>query len=283
MKKTKLLYMSLFVLMMYSITGCETDNGVNVDDVSKETIVSIEDGDAVVDELVAIFEEIYTDEEFSSLAYKIEKRDRYLPECAVKTVTTEAGVKNVIIDFGEGCTLKNDKILKGKLLMTYTIDKSLRNKSVTHGYEDFFINDKQISGESSSVKVGSNENGNRQTTFTESILISWESGETASREGTRVTELISGGTQDDWASKVYEISGNWTSTSKNGEVHSVEITQKLRKELTCRFIVSGVKEISKTNKTGTLDFGDGSCDAIATFTDADGVVEEIELQKNKRK
>ena len=283
MKKTKLFYPVLLLMLVFLIAGCESEKTIDEEQVSSETIASIEDADDIVDELVSILEEVYADEEFSTVAFKEEKREKFLPECAVKTVEREAGIKNVTIDFGDGCTMKNDKVLKGKLLMSYASDRSLKTRSVTHGYEGFYINDKKISGESSSVKVYSNENGNRQTTFTEAILITWDSGETASREGTRITELISGGEQEGWASKVYEISGSWTSTSKSGEVHSVEITEKLRKELACRFIVSGVKEISKTNKSGTLDFGDGSCDSKATFTDLDGVIEEIELQKNKRK
>jgi hypothetical protein len=283
MKKTKLFYHVLLLMLLFLIAGCESEKTIDEEQVSSETIASIEDADDIVDELVSILEEVYADEEFATVAFKEEKREKYLPECAVKTVEREAGIKNVTIDFGEGCTMKNEKVLKGKLLMSYSNDRSLKTRTVTHGYEGFYINDKQVSGESSSVKVYSNENGNRQTTFTDSILITWDSGETASRAGARITELISGGEQEGWASKVYEISGNWTSTSKRGEVHSVEITEKLRKELACRFIVSGVKEISKINKSGILDFGDGSCDSKATFTDGDGVVEEIELQKNKRK
>ena len=35
--------------------------------------------------------------------------------------------------------------------------------------------------------------------------------------------------------------------------------------MACRFIISGVLEMQKGDSAGVLDFGDGSCDNVATF------------------
>jgi hypothetical protein len=46
-----------------------------------------------------------------------------------------------------------------------------------------------------------------------------------------------------------------------------EILTPLRKELVCRFIVSGTIEIRPENlPVRLLDYGDGECDNIATVT-----------------
>lgn len=250
---------------------------------SENLLISIEESDEAMEEVLSVFEQVFIEEE-SGFAAKEEENNkkRYLPECAVKTVVRSQGMKTVTIDFGDGCTMRNEKVLKGKLLMTYKVDRELKTRTITHGYEDFYLNDKNISGQSSSVKEKSNANGNRQTTFTEAITITWESGETASREGSRVSELIVEGEKGDWSSRVFEISGSWTSTSKNDEVYAVNIIEKLRKELSCRFIVSGTKEITKGTVSGVLDFGDGVCDNSAIFTDNEGVVKEVELGKRKQ-
>lgn len=265
------------------MVSCEKEE-TGIQSVTGEFVFSIEESDALMEDIASIFDEVFLEEE-SGLSAKSEeeKREIYLPECAVKTVVRSQGMKTVTIDFGDRCSLINEKVLKGKLLMTYSFDKELKTRTVTHGYDNFFVNGKGVSGSSSSVKEKSNINGNRQTTFTESIIISWESGETASREGTRVSEMIAGNEEGSFGSRVYEISGSWTTTNKQGEVHSVTITKKLRKEMSCRYIVSGSKEIRKGEVSSVFDFGDGSCDSIATFTDDNGIVKEIELKRNHKK
>ena len=53
--------------------------------------------------------------------------------------------------------------------------------------------------------------------------------------------------------------------------------------MSCRFFVSGTIEIVRANRTGTIDFRDGTCDNIATFTNSEGVVKEITLRKRINK
>ncbi len=47
----------------------------------------------------------------------------------------------------------------------------------------------------------------------------------------------------------------------------------------CRFPVKGTVSIVNTNRSFTLDYGDGECNAIATVTDSDGNTKEITLGK----
>ena len=64
-----------------------------------------------------------------------------------------------------------------------------------------------------------------------------------------------------------------------GNVYMKEITTPLRRELSCRFIVSGVLEISRNDNTASLDFGDGSCDAKGILTQPDGTESEVFLRR----
>ena len=282
-KSLKIYHYFLIAIVGFSMSSCDkTQEESIVQKESENLLISIEESDEAMEEVLSVFEQVFIEEESGFAAKEENNKKRYLPECAVKTVVRSQGMKTVTIDFGDGCTMRNEKVLKGKLLMTYKVDRELKTRTITHGYEDFYLNDKNISGQSSSVKEKSNANGNRQTTFTETITITWDSGETASRKGSRVSELIVAGENGNWGSRVFEISGSWTSTSKNGEVYAVNIIEKLRKELSCRFIVSGTKEITKGTVSGVLDFGDGVCDNSAIFTDNEGVVKEVELGKRKQ-
>jgi len=272
----------LRLFCVFFLISCEEEQVVS-ESFNEQNILALEEIEDVLLEVSSVIDEVYVNEEATVEMKTAEKGNRYVPECAVKTVISSDGIKQVTIDFGDGCTGKNDKVFKGKLILTYEKDRTLKTKEITHTFENFYVNDKNISGFSSSIKEKSNANGNRQSTFTEDIAINWESGDFASRQGTRVSEMIEGDGDRVWSNNVYELSGSSISTLKNGTVHTVEITEKLRKELACRFIVIGTKEISKGSKSGVLDFGDGSCDAVATFTGMDGVVTQISLEKKKRK
>jgi hypothetical protein len=57
------------------------------------------------------------------------------------------------------------------------------------------------------------------------------------------------------------------------------VTSPLRRELSCRFIISGVLDITRNENTASLDFGEGNCDAIGVLTFPDGTSEEIFLRR----
>ena len=75
------------------------------------------------------------------------------------------------------------------------------------------------------------------------------------------------------------ISGSWESVNRKGVARASTITTNLRREYACRYIVSGVLEISRDGIKATLDFGDGTCDNKATVTDANGKTKEISLKR----
>ena len=74
------------------------------------------------------------------------------------------------------------------------------------------------------------------------------------------------------------VSGTASGTNRKGKDFSVEITNPLRREMGCRWIVSGTMTIKHPDlKDRTVDFGDGTCDDRATVT-IDGNTFEFHLQ-----
>ena len=145
-------------------------------------------------------------------------------------------------------------------------------------YENFYFNDLKVEGTSTMVKVKENENGNPQSTFTFEFKVNWQEGEFVTRNGTKVREWVEGSDTRHWGDNVYLISGNWATTFKEGSVCSATIIEPLRREGACRFIVSGVVDLVKKERTGTINFGDGTCDNVAVFTNALGEEKEITLR-----
>ena len=74
-----------------------------------------------------------------------------------------------------------------------------------------------------------------------------------------------------------------TYKGKLGNVFSKNIAVPLRREMACRFIVSGVVEISRNEIKASLDFGDGDCDATGFFTYPDGTTKEVALRRFHKK
>ena len=88
--------------------------------------------------------------------------------------------------------------------------------------------------------------------------------------------MIEGQGTTAWGDNVFLITGNWSFTKRNGTQLSATILEALRKELACKFIVSGSVELQRNGNSAVLDYGDGACDDLATVTIGD-VVREINL------
>ena len=200
-----------------------------------------------------------------------------LPDCVTITVVAEQNSREITIDFGtEGCEVRGH-ILKGKILLSYTRDPEAREILITKTLEDFYFNDKNIIGGKTILKQLSNDNGNPQFTRTVDFTVVWPNGAEASRSGTKIREWIEGHGSGIWSDNVFEVTGNWTSTFRNGNSHSYEIVIPLRREVICRFFVSGSVDVERTNFSGVFDYGEGDCDNQATFTFDDGSVRDITL------
>ena len=200
-----------------------------------------------------------------------------LPDCVTITVVAEQNSREITIDFGtEGCEVRGH-ILKGKILLSYTRDPEAREILITKTLEDFYFNDKNIIGGKTILKQLSNDNGNPQFTRTVDFTVVWPNGAEASRSGIKIREWIEGHGSGIWSDNVFEVTGNWTSTFRNGNSHSYEIVIPLRREVICRFFVSGSVDVERTNFSGVFDYGEGDCDNQATFTFDDGSVRDITL------
>ena len=200
-----------------------------------------------------------------------------LPDCVTITVVFEQNSREITIDFGtEGCEVRGH-VFKGKIILSYIRDPEAKEVLITKTLENFYFNDKNILGGKTILRQLSNDNGNPQFTKTVDITVVWPDGTEASRTGTKIREWIEGHGSGLWSDNVFEVTGNWTSTFRNGNSHSYEVVIPLRREVICRFFVSGSVDVERTNFSGVFDYGEGDCDNQATFTFDDGNVRDIIL------
>ena len=283
MKKQKLNWSILmFVLVGLLLTSCQDEEATadivasqEIDLKSTETETEL---DEVYDESSAIIEEAYLMEEYPETKSNV--TDRYLPDCVTITIVLVQNMKTVTIDFGDGCELRNGNFVSGKIILEYEKDPGV-SKMISFEFDGFTFNDKAVAGSGSILREKANENGNPQSTRTGDVTVTWPDGAFANKNGTKVREWIEGVGSGAWGDNVFLITGNWMFTKKNGTVLSVAILTPLRRELACKFIVSGLIELQKNENNALLDYGDGACDDLATVSINGGERQEIHLSNRR--
>jgi len=270
-------------VLLLTVTSCSKESSGDESLESTAVMSSTElkfsdETEMISEEITTIAEDVYAADEISSTS-KGDYNSGYLPDCVSVTVVLTENTKEVTLDFGEGCELPTGNTLGGIVYLSYALDMEADSNTIQLTLENFIFNDVAIEGSANIVRVRSNENGNPQGTANATFAATWPSGETASFTGTRTSEWIEGFGTGFWGDNVFLITGKRIYTSRAGNEFIKEVTTPLRRELSCRFIVSGVLDITRLGNTVSFDFGDGSCDAKGTLTYSDGTEEEIFLRR----
>jgi len=280
MKKQKLkLGLTMLMLSATLFIACDKNDEMqeelaveNIDLKTAETEAVI---DEASDEASVIIEEAYLTEEYP--ATKSNALERYLPDCVTITKVITQNMKTVTIDFGDGCELRNGNFVSGAIIMEYEKNPEAASKTISYTYRDFHFNRKHIEGGGSILRERMNSNGNPQSTKTFDITVTWPDDSYAKKEGIKVREMIEGKGTKAWGDNVFLITGSWKFTKKNGTILSATVIEALRRELACKFLVSGVIELAKNENTALLYYGDGDCDDLATISVNGGPRREIHL------
>ena len=265
-----------FVVSSFLFTSCNDNSSIDLSEaISADEAVTLVEIDDVSDEVNNVIDDLFVENEDLGSRSGTESKTEDLLPCVTKTIVLTTTTKTVTLDFGDSCELPNGTILSGKIILSHAIDMDAESLIITHTFENFYFNDISVEGGNTIVRVRENENGNPQSTITFGTTLTWPDGVYAVREGIKVREWVEGYDTRTFGDNVFLITGNWTATFKDGTVYSSTIIEPLRREMACRFIVSGIVEIQKQDRNGILNFGDGNCDNTAIFTNEEG--EEIEI------
>lgn len=206
-------------------------------------------------------------------------RAGFFSSCAEMESETTDDITTITLTFPEDCEDRKGNILSGTITIVKSTSDTDRSRTVT--FDDFTVNGYAVSGSKSGMYTAENANGNPELSSTVAISMETEEG-TITKVGSKLVEITSGGDTDTHSDDEKTITGSHVFTNAEGDTFSVEITTALIKPADCRYIASGVKQYSKNGEVSTLDYGDGTCDAIGTLTEVDGTITEIELRRGKR-
>ena len=264
-KRLTALATATIVMAVFSMTACNRksstdvteDTGYGADHVTLEK--SYDDAQSVSDEAATT----------GTLSIARSANATVLGSCATITNDTTASPHVLTIDFGTtNCLGKDGNYRRGQIVVTYTGHYKDAGSSHTIAFNNYFFNDNQLAGTKTVQNMGNNSSGQPyyNVTVNGQVILANNAG-TLSWTSTRTRTWIAGYNTQDWTDDVYQISGNATVTRVSGKTFTITITTPLQVALNCKWIESGVVQITPDGSTArTLDYGNGTCDAEATYT-----------------
>jgi hypothetical protein len=174
--------------------------------------------------------------------------------------------KTVTVDYGTaGCTGLNGYLRKGKII--YTIDKKLitTGAKITIRFENFSVNGYKLEGVQTITNNGS-LNGLNVTVQLTDGKVTYPDGKWYTRTSTSTWVQTAGLVSLSLADDEYNVSGNGTIGSFDGNTLTAATKTNLLRKASCINTVSGLMDITYNNIAGVLDFGTGECDKKAVIT-----------------
>jgi len=281
MKNSRILFIGLFTLWFF--TSCDKqDLSLESSGLGELTIAEVEVGDLKATEAV--------DEEVNAARYAAHLRGlyepffvvprwylgRHFPECATVTVDRDSFPKTITIDYGDSCVDKRGHTKSGIVVITLSDSLHIPGATYTVTYTDLTMGEKVMNLDASYTFEGYNEDGN--------AVMSWNAvsttviGDTVTigRDVSHSKTWLSGYDTPEIEDDIFQVEGGGTVTVNDEYEFTREIIEPLMVDRSCRFIISGIIEITRNDESLQIDFGDGECDNIAVVT-KDGETEEIEL------
>jgi hypothetical protein len=283
MKTLKSLKLALIVSISIPllITSCKKDKEKDPEpqpDYSTNSTVDNWMAESMFEDVRKVVVEVVDDEGKSAT----QKSSFTFGNCATFTITpawndTLTWPKTLTIDFGTTNCMGNDgRNRRG--IITVTISDRYRNPGsvLTVQLQNYHVNDHKIEGTKTITNNGRNSSNNLSFTVnvTNGKITFPNNGGVTTWSSIRTNEWIAGestnlfthgvaGICDD----VYLITGNANGINRLGKSYTMQITNPLRKEICCRWLVSGTINITPSGlPTRILDFGTGTCDNNASIT-----------------
>lgn len=189
--------------------------------------------------------------------------------CATVTVTPQNEFpKTIVIDFGTGGCVSADQIgRKGKINITLTDYLHNPGSVATITFEDYYTAGFKVEGTITWTNTSTANDISWTRQITNGRVIEPIGGYYWLHTGTKyVTQTAGGTTPSNLLDDVYSITGDHTVTNPAGKTRTVTIQETLEKKTTCHNVTKGTMKVQGPTHFAILDFGDGTCDNIATVT-----------------
>lgn len=275
MKTRKLIPTTMIAAALLSLsvmTSCKKDNSVSDNSTTEDVNANadrFQESEGVSSDVDVISDQAF---EMHGVEMRNQSTSDAFGVLTCATVTNDTVHQIITVDFGTGCTGHNGHIRSGQIIIHYNgFNYFAPGFQRTVTFNNYKIDGRLIEGTRTITNNGYNAANHLNWSISAQNMrvtrpngINWHQWNSE-----RVREMLAGdSTLTDGTDDIYSITGTATGTNSNGNSCSANITTALIKEGSCHFrFVSGIIEITSSNHpTLTLDYGNGTCDDLATVT-----------------
>lgn len=191
--------------------------------------------------------------------------------CAIYTIDdTVPGEypKKMTLDFGSGCTSADGIVRKGKISYLFSGPLLLPGVTAAVTFTQYVVNGFGIQGTYTITNNSSEQIGLSFTTQVTNGIITYPNALNYHYSSNKTYTMTSGSaTPFDISDDVYAVTGNSAFSASDGSSLVFNVTTPLVKAVSCHNISKGIVSFSYDQSVnGTIDFGDGTCDNLATVS-----------------
>ncbi len=271
MKTKNLLAVFTAAIVALSVSSCKKASESTADEI--ETTFELSSNQAVADNLTQddndILEEVSASNDLAgSFTMGPIITGNVLGNCATVTITGNFPAKNIKIDFGTGCTSPWGVVRKGIINIVLTDSLLKTGSTATTTFDNYYVNGFKKEG----TIIWTN------TTVAGSGTPSWrrqvQNGKITAPTGAywlhtadiSITQTAGANTPNNLTDNVFSISGTRTVTNAAGKTRTSTTQTPLQKKASCSNIDQGILKVEGTNHYALIDFGNGTCDNLATIS-----------------
>ena len=266
--KLKQIFALLSLPCIFFFASCQKDE--TEPDPEIETTFKLTEDQAVSESINDDATVIFFDASVSSGFYRLngQAETTGILSCATITVTPQNTFpKTITIDFGNGCTSADGIGRKGKINITLSDYVHNTGATAVMTFDNYYALGFKVEGTITWTNTSTPNGISWTRQITNGRVIEPLGGYYWTHEGTKnVTQVAGASTPTNLLDDVYSVTGNHTVTNPAGKTRTVTILEALEKKTTCHNVTKGRMKIQATSHFAILDYGDGTCDNIATIT-----------------
>lgn len=254
------LLLSSMALVVYSCSKDDKDAGQQETELSQaevKTVLEIDEISSVADNIVR---DLFTRDESGKSA-----KDA----ACYQAVYSETGYS---VSFDNCNFTENGEIVNGSVSVVY--GKEGDSYDYTVNFDNLMVGKIGMDGTRSFTLNLEQENSVIFDVVSD-MSITLADGEVVSEKGSKTFTIVLGGEFGDGR---LTLEGDWT-VKIGGNTYSVSVPKLLEANFGCDYVGKGIMFLNKNGLEVSVDFGDGSCDAVAELAYPDGTKENISLQK----
>jgi len=261
MNKFNVVFLCVTLLFAFSCSDdkentLNEDQGISSSEV--KTIVEIDSQSSAIDQIIT---QLYNNDQSGK---STNQEDCYV---------TEYSDTGYVVTF-DNCSVDGGEEINGTLSVTYKIGEE--ESAFTAMYANVSIGDIIINGFRDFTIVTTSDEGSIFFDIVSDMSIELEDGSVIEESGTKNFNIDIA--SENFQNSTLSLAGNWT-VKADGNTYVVNITTPLITNFfSCEYISRGVMGLNKNGLGVAIDFGDGTCDDMATLTYPDGTQEEISLR-----